>query len=319
MIPAGAARHRPEPAGAYTRPMSDRHAAAPRIGFMFDRDRPPEELTAFAAGLQEAGADDLWVVEDLGWSGSISAAALALAATAELRVGIGIAPVPLRNPALLAMELATLARVHPGRLVAGLGHGVPEWMRKVGAEPGGKLALLEETITAVRGLLAGETVSAHGRAVTVDGLALVHPPAQPPPLVTGVVRPRSLELSGRVADGTILAEGIGPAQVTAALDHIGRGRAGAGRPADHELIVFAFLHVGDDPGRAAGAIRELLAGQAAWLGVPPAELFTVIGPPGGIPERVAALHAAGATTVVLRPLGDDPLGQARAALAALGR
>lgn len=321
MIPAGTGIPRPgrsRARAAYTRPMPDSHPARPRIGFMVDRDRPPEDLPAFAAAVDDAGADDLWVVEDLGWAGSISAAALALAATRRLRVGIGIAPVPLRNPALLAMELATLARVHPGRLVAGLGHGVPEWMRKVGAEPAAKLVLLEETVEAVRGLLGGADVSVRGRAVTVDGLSLVHPPAQPPPLVTGVVRPRSLELSGRVADGTILAEGTGPAQVTAALTHIGRGRAAGERPG-HELIVFAFLYAGDDPAEVAAVTGGMLATQAAWLGVAPEDLFTVIGPAERIPERVAALHAAGAATVVLRPLGDDPLGQARTALAALGR
>jgi alkanesulfonate monooxygenase SsuD/methylene tetrahydromethanopterin reductase-like flavin-dependent oxidoreductase (luciferase family) len=288
----------------------------PRLGFMVDRDRVPEDLSGFATGIEQAGADDLWVVEDLGWAGSISAAGIALAATERLRVGIGIAPVPLRNPALLAMEWATLARVYPGRLAAGLGHGVTEWMRKVGAEPAGRLALLEETISVVRDLLSGETVAMHGREVTVDGLSLVHPPARVPPIVTGVVRPKSLELSGRVADGTILAEGNGPAQVADALTHIDRGRRVGGRPA-HELIVFAFLHVDEDAGRAAAATRETVATQAEWLGVPPAELFTLIGPAGGIAERVAALHAAGADTVVLRPLGDDPLAQARAALGAL--
>jgi 5,10-methylenetetrahydromethanopterin reductase len=289
----------------------------PRIGFMFDRARAPEELAGFASGLERAGADELWVVEDLGWAGSISAAAVALGATDRLRVGIGIAPVPLRNPALLAMELAVLARLYPGRLTAGLGHGVPEWMRKVGAEPVGKLAMLEETIVAVRAMLRGETVSLHGREIRVDGVALVHPPAQLPPLVTGVVRPKSLELSGRVADGTILAEGTGPAQLRAALAHIERGRASGGAP-DHELIVFAFLHPGDVES-APAAVREALAGQAAWLGVPPEELFVVSGSSGTIAERIEALREAGATTVVLRPLGPDALGQASAALAALGR
>jgi 5,10-methylenetetrahydromethanopterin reductase len=290
----------------------------PRIGFMFDRDRAPEELAGFAAELEQAGADDLWVVEDLGWGGSVSAAGIALGATGRLRVGIGIAPVPLRNPALLAMEWATLARVHPGRLVGGLGHGVTEWMRKVGAEPAGKLAMLAETITVIRDLLSGGTVTMHGREVTVDGLSLVHPPAQVPPIVTGVVRPKSLELSGRVADGTILAEGNGPAQIADALRHIDRGRKAGGRPA-HELIVFAFLHVDEDAARAASATRETVAAQAEWLGVPPADLFTLIGPAAGIAERVAELRAAGADTVILRPLGGDPLGQARSALAALGR
>jgi 5,10-methylenetetrahydromethanopterin reductase len=288
-------------------------SAQPRIGFMFDRDRAPEELSPFAIALDEAGADDLWVVEDLGWAGSISSAALALAATRRLRVGIGIAPVALRNPALLAMELATLARVHPERLVAGVGHGVPEWMRQVGAETVHKLALLEESIVAVRALLQGEKVVTHGREVTVDGVGLVHPPSVAPPIVTGVVRPRSLELSGRVADGTIIAEGNGPTQLAAARAHIDRGRTTGDRPA-HELIVFAFLHVDDDPDRAAAATREVVAGQAAWLGVPPEQLFTLIGPAESIPGRVAELHEAGAATVVLRPLGPDPAGQARAAL-----
>jgi alkanesulfonate monooxygenase SsuD/methylene tetrahydromethanopterin reductase-like flavin-dependent oxidoreductase (luciferase family) len=292
-------------------------AARPRIGFMFDRDRAPEELAGCAAALDELGADDLWLVEDLGWAGGISAAALALAASRRLRVGIGIAPVALRNPALLAMELANLARVHPGRVAAGLGHGVPEWMRQVGAERTRKLALLEESIVAVRGLLEGETVTLHGTEVTVDGLRLVHPPRVVPPIVTGVVRPRSLELSGRVADGTILAEGAGPAEIAAARQHIDRGREAGDRPG-HELIVFAYLHISDDPERAAETTREMVTGQAAWLGVAPEELFTLIGPAGDIAGKVAALRAAGADTVALRPLGPDPEGQARAALAALG-
>ncbi len=292
--------------------------SANRIGVLFDRDRAPEELAAFAAEVERAGAEDLWVVEDLGWAGSISSATIALAATSRLRVGIGIAPVALRNPALLAMELATLARAYPGRLVAGLGHGVAEWMRQVGAEAGSKLALLEETIVAVRGLLSGETVELEGREVTIDGVRLVHPPAQVPPLVTGVVRPRSLELSGRVADGTILAEGIGPERIADALAPIGRGRAAGDRPG-HELIVFTYLHVEDDAGRAAEATREIVTSQAAWLGVEPAEMFSMIGPAGAVPDRVEALRAAGADTVVLRPLGADPLDQVRRALAALGR
>ncbi|WP_143676126.1 LLM class flavin-dependent oxidoreductase, partial [Streptomyces milbemycinicus] len=149
-----------------------------RIGVMFDRDRKPEELSAFARAVEEYGADDLWVVEDLGWAGAISSATLALAATERLRVGIGIAPAPLRSPALLAMELAMVARVFPGRFIAGVGHGVPEWMAQVGAASPTPLALLEETITVVRTLLRGETATLDGRAVHIDGVTLVHPPAE---------------------------------------------------------------------------------------------------------------------------------------------
>jgi 5,10-methylenetetrahydromethanopterin reductase len=286
-----------------------------RIGVMFDRDLAPEDLPSFAAAVEEAGADDLWVVEDLGWAGSISAAALALAATSRIRVGIGIAPAPLRSPALLAMELAMLARVHPGRLVAGLGHGVAEWMRQVGVEPKSKLAMLEETIIVLQGLLRGETVTLNGREVCIDGVRLVHPPAVVPPIVTGVVRPRSLELSGRIADGTIIAEGNGPEQLGAALTHIRRG----GAAGEHELIVFTYLHVNEDPADAAKVTGALVEGQAGWLGVPPSEVFSLIGPAAEVPGKVESLVDAGAATVVLRPLGPDPISQVKAALTALGR
>ena len=56
----------------------------------------------------------------------------ALAVTERLAVGIGILPAVARNPAITAMELATLAGLAPGRVVAGIGHGVQEWMAQVG-------------------------------------------------------------------------------------------------------------------------------------------------------------------------------------------
>ncbi|MEU4835728.1 LLM class flavin-dependent oxidoreductase [Streptosporangium sp. NPDC023615] len=275
-----------------------------RLGVMFDRDLPPESLVPFARHLDAAEVDDLWVVEDLGWTGAVSSAATALAVTERLRVGIGIAPAPLRNPALLAMELGNLARLHPHRLAAGVGHGVQDWMRQVGALAPSPLALLEETITAVRGLLRGETVSLSGRAVRIDGVRLVHPPAVVPPVLAGVVRPRSLEMSGRVAQGTILPEGAGPERIAEALKATGGG--------DHEMVVFTHLCVGD-PGAAAA----LAADSAGFLGVPPDEVVMASGSAEEAADQVRSLWEAGATTVAVRPFGPDPLAQVDLLLAEL--
>lgn len=234
-----------------------------RIGVMYDRDWAPEGLPAFAREVEALGVDDLWVVEDLGWNGGISAAAVALGATQRIRVGIGIAPAPLRSPALLAMELATLARVFPGRLVAGIGHGVPEWMASVGVAARSPLALLEETVTSVRALLRGEKVDVDGREVHLEDVRLVHPATEPPPVVAGVVRPRSLELSGRVADGTLLAEGNGPDDLERALTLIRK----AGPVPDHTLTVYAYSCVSDDAAQVATTLapwpRTRAPGSAA--------------------------------------------------------
>ncbi|MGV9377151.1 LLM class flavin-dependent oxidoreductase [Nonomuraea sp. NPDC003707] len=278
-----------------------------RLGVMFDRDLPPEQLIPFAKALDETSVDDLWVVEDLGWTGGVSSAATALAVTSRLRVGIGITPAPLRNPMLLAMELANLARVHPGRLAAGIGHGVGDWMRQVGAAPSSPLTLLEETITSVSALLRGETVTLHGRSVHLDGVSLVHPPAAPPPVLAGVKGPRSLALSGRVAQGTIIPEGVGPAQLPGILDQIGGS-------ADHELVVFSFLNTEAEVPESS---RALVAGQAGFLGVAPEEVAMASGSPEAAAEHVKELWAAGAATVAVRPLGPDPLRHVTALLSAL--
>ncbi|SEM16251.1 LLM class flavin-dependent oxidoreductase [Streptacidiphilus jiangxiensis] len=283
-----------------------------RIGVMYDRSWDPAGLPAFAREVEALGVDDLWVVEDLGWNGGISAAAVALGATQRLRVGLGIAPAPLRSPALLAMEIATLARVFPGRLVAGVGHGVREWMQQVGVAPRSPLALLEETLTAVRGLLRGEKVTVEGRELSISGVELVHPPEPDavPSVIAGVVSPKSLVLAGRAAEGTLVAEGHGPGDLRAARAAAEHGGGGA----DHTLTVFTFLGVG----KAAGpALREAVAGHAQWLGRDAADTFAAGGTPKDAAAAVHALGAAGAQTVVLRACGPEPLAQLRAVLEAL--
>jgi alkanesulfonate monooxygenase SsuD/methylene tetrahydromethanopterin reductase-like flavin-dependent oxidoreductase (luciferase family) len=283
-----------------------------RLGIMYDRAWDPAGLPEFARRAEAAGADDLWVVEDLGWNGGLTAAAVALGATERLRVGLGIAPAPYRNPALFAMEVATLARVFPGRFAPGLGHGVDFWLAQIGATPGSSMARLEETLTSVGALLRGETVTAAGREVTLDGVRLVHPPQVVPPLFAAGVRPKTLELSGRCAQGTVITEGHGPKDLEAARVHIERGGAGP----DHQLTVFAFCHLGDDgPGRAA--FDEALVGHAEWLGRDREELFTVDGTPAQAADRVRELWAAGATTVALRIYNPEPVDRLAAVVEAL--
>ena len=108
---------------------------ATSIGAMILRTVPPEDEIAHALALASL-VDELWIVEDLPFAGGISQAAAILEATSSVDtppvVGHGIAPAPFRNPVTLAMEWATLARMYPGRVHGGVGHGVQEWMHQIG-------------------------------------------------------------------------------------------------------------------------------------------------------------------------------------------
>ena len=312
----------------------------PALGVMFRCQYPPELLLAFARQAESAGFDELWIVEDCFWGGAIASTTAALSGTQRIAVGLGIMPAVARNPAFVAMELATLARLFPGRLLPGFGHGVAAWMQQVGALPTSQLAALEETTLAVRALLRGERYSAGGRHVQLDQVRLDLPPKSIPPVALGVRGPKSLALSGRAADGTILAEGAAPAYVAWAREQIARGAAAEGRTAPHRLTVYAWCSVGADGAAARAKLRPIVAAtlasadahvQLTPLGIaddvralaargedalcvemPDAWLdqLAVCGTPAEGAAMIERLYSAGADSVVLVPFVEgDPLAQ----------
>ncbi|MGI3198753.1 LLM class flavin-dependent oxidoreductase [Streptomyces sp. GLT-R25] len=192
------------------------------IGVLLPRDTPTRDIIPFARRAEEHGFDELWVVEDLGYRGGLVQAATVLASTTRIRVGVGLLPAAARNVAFTAMEIASLAQLHPDRLDIAVGHGMPSWMRSAGAWPKSPLTLLAEYITVLKSLLSGQLVDQHGKYVHIDGVRLHESstPAAAPAVLAGVRGPKSLAVSGDVADGTLLAEPVTPAYVKEALKHI---------------------------------------------------------------------------------------------------
>lgn len=286
--------------------MSRLHPAV-RLGAMFRRERPPEELVPCAREMEALGLDELWIVEDCFWAGGLTAVAASLAATDRIAVGMGIVPGVVRNAAITAMEMGGLARMFPGRYVAGVGHGHGPWMSQIGALPASQLAALEETIDAVRRLLGGERLTVAGSHVALDDVQLVFPPTVRPPIVVGVTGPKGIDLTARVADGLLLPEGSSPAYVRAAVQRLGR-------PA--ECVVYVLFAVDDDAevaramvARAVdrfapGEIDDRLAKLGTVEHVDAAdriERYAVAGTPADCARTVDALVTAGATSVVVVP------------------
>lgn len=193
-------------------------------------ENPPARLVPFARAAEAAGLDEVWLWEDCFLESGIASAAAILGATRRVQVGIGVMPVPLRNAALTAMEVATLAGAFPGRFLPGLGHGVQDWMGQVGARVASPLTLLREHLTALRALLAGERVTTSGRYVTLEDVVLAWPPAAVPPVLSAAQGPRTLRLVGELADGAVLVADTGLAGVRRAVGLLDEGRAAAGLP-----------------------------------------------------------------------------------------
>jgi len=300
----------------------------PMIGVLVPPRLPAEHLVGYAQKAEQLGFPEVWVAEDCFLHGAFVQAATILASTTSLHVGLGIIPAAARNVAFAAMEVATLAGLHPGRLTVGVGHGMPGWLDQVGARPPSLLTLLEEYIQTLRWLLDGQRVDFGGRYVQLNGVQLSHAPSVVPPVFAGVRGPRSLRLSGRVAQGTILAEPVTPEYLSMVVELT----ASPG----HEIVAYNIASVDDDPGVARDQVRGALAvvgepdwqphvavldfaselaelrretGSAAALAaaLPDAwiDRLAIVGDPARAREQLAVLHHGGTGHAVLIPAYPD--------------
>ena len=275
--------------GGFARVWITQNGGMTILGAISLPQNPPETLRDIARTADQAGLDELWLWEDCFLNGGVAAASAALAWTTNLRVGIGIMPVPFRNVALCAMEIATLARMFGDRAMPGIGHGVQDWMAQVGVKAGSPLTLLREYASSLRSLLAGETVTTAGRYVSLESVTLDWPPAPAPRLLIAATGPKTLALAGELGDGTVLSGGTTPSMMAEARKLIA--------PRDgHDIIVFVAAVTGPN----AAARRR--AAAEAWG----QDYGGLAGTPADIAEGVREFAAAGATRVILQPLPDEP-------------
>jgi alkanesulfonate monooxygenase SsuD/methylene tetrahydromethanopterin reductase-like flavin-dependent oxidoreductase (luciferase family) len=177
-----------------------------------------------------------------------------LARTERVRVFPDVANLPLRGPAMIAKQAASLDALSGGRFELGLGAGA--FWEAIGAMGGpvrsGREALesLEEAIRIIRAFWSGErTIAVEGRHYSVRGLHPGPPPAHPIGIWLGVGKPRALALTGRLADGWVPSLfWATPELVPAMMRRIDEGAAAAERdPAEIRRVYNVGGMIADGP------------------------------------------------------------------------
>ena len=210
---------------------------------------------------ERLGFDACWLGEDFFYHGGIATATAVAERTERITIGLGVlSPLP-RHPALTAMEVATLDEIAQGRLIMGVGNGVPAWMRQMRLMPKSPLSAMREGVDLCRRLIAGESVTYEGACFSLDQVKLGFAPLRSRiPTYLGVEGPKGMELSGEIADGTVVSILAGPRYLGWARERISDGRArGALQHERHELAVYVVISVDDDGAKARQAVRRTLA------------------------------------------------------------
>ncbi|OJX48134.1 MAG: hypothetical protein BGO78_12735 [Chloroflexi bacterium 44-23] len=182
-----------------------------------------ERLRHWIVRSEELGFDSIWVTDHLlrarnmyarTWLEPMSSLAFAAGLTKKVLLGPGVLLLPLRNPVLLAKEVASIQQMSKGRFVLGAGTGwFPKEFEAVGAKKSERGRRTDEVLEIVSRLLAGETLTFKGEFYNLDEVNIEPSPIKVPIWVGGgsqAENPNSVEkpiLNKKVANRIAKADG----------------------------------------------------------------------------------------------------------------
>ncbi|MDI2124958.1 LLM class flavin-dependent oxidoreductase [Yinghuangia seranimata] len=230
------------------------------------------ELVDFVCEAEKLGLDVCWVAEAWG-SDAPSALGYLAARTERLLLGSGVIQLGTRTPVAVAQTAMTLAHMSDGRFLLGLGASGPQVVEGLHGVPFGRpLRRMRETVEIVRSAFAGEKISHEGRefAIPVPGgegrpMRLSVPPVDVPVYLASL-SPKTLELTGEVADGW-LGTSFVPEGSAAYFDHLDAGLARSGRTrADLDVCQGAEVNFARDEAELAAIVDSRKKELAFSLG-----------------------------------------------------
>ena len=187
---------------------------------------------------EKLGYDSVWTAEAYG-NDAITPLTWIAAKTSRIKLGTAIMQMPARTPAMTAMTAMTLDALSGGRFILGLGPSGPQVIEGWHGLPFERpVQRMREIVEITRLLMSGERVQYKGRVYELplpggEGKALrsAMGPLEPPPVYLATLGPKSLEMTGEIADGW-LGTSFMPEHADIFFDHIRAGAKRAGRSFD---------------------------------------------------------------------------------------
>ncbi|HMD65622.1 MAG TPA: LLM class flavin-dependent oxidoreductase [Stellaceae bacterium] len=294
---------------------------APRIGYLLPtRERVMEgrpqtgPLLDLAVRAEGLGYESVWVGDSLlarPRHDPLTLLAAVAARTQKVQLGTAVFLPALRNPVVLAHQLATLDQISEGRLVlgAGIASDVPNIRTEfvaAGVPFEGRVGRMMEGLRLARALWAGKPVDWDGRWRVEGGVLgpVPYRPGGPPIWMAGSVRP-ALERAARHFDGWFANE----ASLTRWTEQWGEVHAilrEAGRdPGNFIAAVYVTLAIDEGAGRAEQRIDAFLEN---YYGQPAAIMrrrqACYAGSAAGAGAFIKGFADAGASHLIVRFTGD---------------
>jgi 5,10-methylenetetrahydromethanopterin reductase len=221
----------------------------------------PDRLVRIAKLNEEVGFDSLWIPDHIlfippgivpeAWS---TLAAVAMV-TKKVMLGTCVTDPHRYHPAVLAQKVATVDQLSAGRTILGLGAGESMNLDPFGIRWNKPVSRLIEAVSIIRKLWSGESFSYEGEFWKLkDAFLHIKPAQQRLPIYFGANSPRTLRLTGEMADGWMPTP-LSPKLYKKRLKLVEEGAEKAGRAMDEiDSGIYLYTSIAD---KAEDAYKQL--------------------------------------------------------------
>ena len=259
---------------------------------------------------ERLGFETIWIGDHLHFAVPLADPLMQLAVAAAhattVKVCTGVYLLPLRHPAAVAKQVATLDRLAEGRLIFGVGVGgeFPREFELVGVPVSERGARLNEGIEVLRKLWSDRPVSHQGRFYSFPEVHMQPPPVQAggPPIWCGGRADAALARAGRQCDGWI-SYVVTPQQFAQSLEKVAKAAEGRDFQRPYASAHVLFTRFGESREAALDKAAEHLSVRYAMDFRRAAERYCALGRPEDIAEQLAGFHKAGVRHVSLDMIG----------------
>lgn len=175
-----------------------------KFGLEFVPQTPVEKIVKFSVLAEEGGFNTIWITDHFyNRNTYITLTAIALK-TKNILLGPGVTNPYVVNPVWTASAIASLDEISGGRAMLGIGAGDRVTLEKLAIAQATPLAAIKESVTVIRELLAGKSITLDGRFLKVKEVRLSYKPGRVPPIYIGAQGPKMLKLASKIGDGILI-------------------------------------------------------------------------------------------------------------------
>ena len=243
-----------------------------KFGIEFVPQKPLDKIVASCKLAEEKGFDYVWITDHYNNRDVYVALALIALNTNKVKIGTGVTNPYTRNIAQTASSIATVDELSNGRAVLGIGAGDRVTLDAINVQRVKPVRAIRESVTVLRELWAGKSVTFEGDVIKLKGARLSFKPKTEIPIYIGAQGPLMLRLAGEIGNG-VLINASHPKDFEFAMKQIKIGAERGNRDIKEvDVAAYTAFSVDEDLKEAIKAVKIVVA-------------FIVAGAPDVVLER----------------------------------